>query len=636
MQISHNLLAMNSNRMLGITNKNQAGITEKLSSGYRINRAADDAAGLSVSEKMRKQIRGLTQASKNCQDGISMVQTAEGAMNELHAMVQRGNELAVKAANGTLSESDRLMVDQEIQQLLDAVNDMVEQTKFNELQLFSDEGVSPVSSVSPNGVTGLENYHYDISFNLAARSMTISGGTDGADSADEIDVGTGQYAVLADKIANELIPNALEQIMDAFSALDNAMSGKQIDMTLDISYIDGASGTLAYAQYSYSLSGGEALNFLVKVDTSDFDDSDATSAGGNAEVLESTIAHELMHSVMQYAMTDEMSGRDASKEEFPTWFKEGTAQLSGGGYTTGWNSALLNYINNLSDASDTSQDADIASYLKSYTVAGRPYGHGYLAAAYIGYLSNKNNGGTGDITGENIALGMNEVFEDILAGSSLTDAISSNTGITDIEGLFANGNAGLVEFVRQLTYASKDGAGSVVASSLSVGGTDILGDTASTNQAFKITKVLGVGASSSAPATGDSSGKVIHIQAGADAGVTIDIPLYKLNVEALGLSSIHVKTEEAATNAIDEFAEAINIISKVRSEYGAIQNRLEHTINNLDNVVENTTDAESRIRDTDMAETMVKYTNNNILLQAGQAVLAQANTYNESVLQLMA
>ena len=633
MAIIHNMLAMNSNRMLGLTNKNQAKSTERLSSGYRINRAADDAAGLSISEKMRKQIRGLTQAARNCQDGISMVQTAEGVMNEMHAMVQRGNELAIKAANGTLSDNDRALVDQEVQELMEAMNGMVEQAEFNELKLFPGNGIHPTKSVSSSAITGGENYHYDISFNLASRNMTITTDVETANAADGISVGTGQYATLADKIANELIPNALEQIMDAFPSLNSAMAGKQIDMTLDISYIDGPSGTLAYAQYSFYQSGGEAMNFLVKVDTSDFDDNDATSSGDNAEVLESTIAHELMHSVMQYTMTDEMSGRDAGIEEFPTWFKEGTAQLSGGGYTTGWNSWLTYYASNLSSATDTSQDANIANYLQSYTVEGRPYGHGYLASAYIGYLSYKNNGGTGGITSENIAAGMDKVFSDILNGTSMTDAIKNNTGITDIEALFSSGDADLVDFVRQLSFLSQGGAGSVVATSLSVGGTDILDDTASVDQPFKITKVLGVGDTGSVAAGNEPN--IIHIQAGAESGVQIEIPLYNMNTKVLGLAATNVRTEAAATQAIDEFAEAIHIISKVRSDYGAIQNRLEHTINNLDNVVENTTEAESRIRDTDMAEAMVEYSNNNILLQAGQSMLAQSNKYNEFVLQLL-
>jgi flagellin len=122
MVVQHNLTAMNSNRMLGITTKSQAKSTEKLSSGYKINRAADDAAGLSISEKMRKQIRGLTQASSNAQDGISAVQTAEGALNEVQDMLQRMNELAVKAANGTQAENDRSYIQNEIDQLVTEID----------------------------------------------------------------------------------------------------------------------------------------------------------------------------------------------------------------------------------------------------------------------------------------------------------------------------------------------------------------------------------------------------------------------------------------------------------------------------------------------------------------------------------
>ena len=135
MVVQHNLTAMNSNRMLGITTKTQAKATEKLSSGYKINRAADDAAGLAISEKMRKQIRGLTQASANAQDGISAVQTAEGALTEVHDMLQRMNELAVKAANGTMSESDRNAIQNEVDQLVTEIDRVATTTKFNETYL---------------------------------------------------------------------------------------------------------------------------------------------------------------------------------------------------------------------------------------------------------------------------------------------------------------------------------------------------------------------------------------------------------------------------------------------------------------------------------------------------------------------
>ncbi len=137
MVVKHNLTAMNSNRMLGITTASQAKSTERLSSGYKINRAADDAAGLAISEKMRRQVRGLTQASANAQDGISMVQTAEGALNEVHDMLQRINELAVKGENGTLTTSDRSYIDSEVQQLMSEINRVASTTTFNEKNLLT-------------------------------------------------------------------------------------------------------------------------------------------------------------------------------------------------------------------------------------------------------------------------------------------------------------------------------------------------------------------------------------------------------------------------------------------------------------------------------------------------------------------
>ena len=137
MVVQHNLTAMNSNRMLGLTTKAQASSTEKLSSGYKINRAADDAAGLAISEKMRRQIRGLAQASANAQDGISMVQTAEGALNEVHDMLQRINELAVKGENGTLTASDRSYINSEVQQLMSEIDRVASTTTFNEQNLLT-------------------------------------------------------------------------------------------------------------------------------------------------------------------------------------------------------------------------------------------------------------------------------------------------------------------------------------------------------------------------------------------------------------------------------------------------------------------------------------------------------------------
>lgn len=210
MRVSHNLLAMNSSRTLKISSRKQAKNTEKLSSGYRINRAADDAAGLSISEKMRKQIRGLDQAARNCHDGISMVQTAEGTMNELHEMVQRGNELAVQAANGTLSAADREMVDQEIQALKEAIDGTVENAKFNELKLFPKEGIKPTNSASVSNTRT-----YQLVMDITNGNVIVNNASGGVDSAD----GTGDYPVLADKIANEYFPNGISQILNTFPSL---------------------------------------------------------------------------------------------------------------------------------------------------------------------------------------------------------------------------------------------------------------------------------------------------------------------------------------------------------------------------------------------------------------------------------
>jgi flagellin len=164
MVVQHNLTAMNSNRMLGLTTASQAKSTEKLSSGYKINRAADDAAGLSISEKMRRQVRGLTQASLNAQDGVSLVQTAEGALNEVHDMLQRINELAVKGENGTLTSSDRSYINSEVQQLMSEIDRVASTTTFNETKLLS-------SSRSINLQVGAEKSQF---ITLSMSSMKCS------------------------------------------------------------------------------------------------------------------------------------------------------------------------------------------------------------------------------------------------------------------------------------------------------------------------------------------------------------------------------------------------------------------------------------------------------------------------------
>lgn len=618
LSVQTNMLALNANRQLGLTTRKNDKNTERLSSGYRINRAADDAAGLSISEKMRRQVRGLTQAALNAQDGVSMVQIGEGALNEVHDMLHRANELAVKAATGTLQDVDRAMIDAEIQQLKAEIDRTARNTTFNEIPLFPENGLSPLS-------TGfMESKSYDITYNLKDGSVMVNGAAAGPGAAGRAGLTVSSGNVLADTIANELVPNAVQQIFDAFPSLKNNVGSDTIDMSLDVSYIDGPNRTLAYASFRYSYGGGRPYGMGIRVDISDFSKADAEGTGPKTEALKSTIAHELMHTVMQYTLTDGMSGRFG--EKYPAWFTEGTAQLAGGGYSTGWNDTLSYYAQYLTSANDTSQDNNIRSYLQKFTMNNRPYGHGYLGAAYLGYLAN----GGGAVTGANIAQGMDKIFTDLLNGQSLESAVQKNTGIStsQLNNLFSNGDQNLTEFVRKLSYESRNGAGSVITTGLDVGGSSLLGNNASAlNQPFRIDPFK-VTVNLSGPSD-------LGLQVGAEPGQHIEIDLYQMSSRALGLEDMNVRSTDDADRAIDQLKYAIGCVSNVRSQYGALQNRLEHTINNLNNITENTTEAESRIRDADIATEMVEYSNNQILMQAGASMLAQANQHSQLILSLL-
>lgn len=601
MIIQHNLYAMNSNRSLGITTGHQAKLTEKLSSGYRINRAADDAAGLAISEKMRRQIRGLTQASTNAQDGISLIQTAEGGLNEVHEMLQRMNELAVQASNGTLSDEDRADINAEIQALKKEINRVAGSTTFNEIQLFPSDGSS------------IYTESYDIHFN-ADGSYTSTLRDVAYTFSPPANIPSNLTETTA--LVEDLLQEAIVKIKANYPAL-NTDDGS-LDIKLDMSYIDGSNGTLAYAQFSYDPrdpNTPDASSFLIKVDTADFTDENS-SASAPADIsrnnlLKSTLYHELTHSVMQYTLTGAMIN------DLPQWFIEGTAQLSGGGFATGWNTGLAMAVDDTEYPTDDDKDAAVADYLKRDTVEGRPYGHGYLAAAYIASLAD----GSGTVDAASLANGINKVFEKLKAGKTFEEAVSEATGKTpaQIESEINNASPAATEFVRKLAVATGDGSGSLLFD----------GGLSAGNQ------LMGALPSDGSTPSSISAADTITLQVGTEVGQTIDVNLFSIGTRSLGLDISNTLTIEASNSMIDRVKGAIEIISTIRSYYGATQNRLEHTIKNLDNVVENTTAAESRIRDTDMAKVMVDYSNTNILAQAGTAMLTQSNQMNQAVLSLL-
>ena len=477
--------------MLGVTTSQQAKSTEKLSSGYKINRAADDAAGLSISEKMRKQIRGLTQASANAQDGISTVQTAEGALTEVHDMLQRMNELAVKSANGTNSESDRTAIQSEIEQLTTEIDRVAETTKFNETYLLKGDSSAAKET----------SYSYNVFKTAGAASASFTTDTTSG-------IGLSFTTETASK-----------DNQDDINELMKALRDSGVSVTAKSEY-DATTKTAGATKYSLQLNGkaGET-----------YDVSAGTAAGSFVISTKSGV-------------------------------KLGT--LTAGGFTA-----------KATDAGDLAQTVNLNA---SSVTAAKAITH---KAAYY------------DKDGNRIAENeLDDYFSTTYAGK--TTATGTTAARADAKQVYdAVGNKTVLYKDEVATARDKVGA-------LTVG---------------------------------------LHVGADATGNNQITMNIESMSAKGLGINGLKMDgTDDGnALDAIEKIKAAISKVSAQRSDLGAVQNRLEHTINNLDNVVENTTSAESAIRDTDMASEMVKYSNNNILSQAGTSMLAQANQSNQSVLSLL-
>ena len=472
MVVQHNMQAANASRMLGITTGDQSKSTEKLSSGFKINRAADDAAGLSISEKMRKQIRGLDQASTNASDGISAVQTAEGALTEVHSMLQRMNELAVQAANGTNSESDRSSIQDEINQLTTEIDRVAETTKFNETYLLK----------GGNGDRTVRVYAHDAGLvgSLSQNTTKATFQMRKLEIGDSYTIGGTTY-----KIGAETVKEAMTalKITSAASSSDDKITALK---TGDVIKIDGKSFTI------------------------DENETDMEQSRIKATMIN---------------------------------------KLAGAGSTLEFNGRAVTVFS-----------VDVGT-----GVNGVDPNNKTLITATAAYF---------------------RVKTELIAASSVgaTNTRAAIDGDPDIGATYVN---------------------------------------------FTITR-------------GDVISKntlVFNLHVGSDADMTnkIGVEIDTMDAKSLGIHGMNVSddTGKAATYAIDAISDALAKVSAQRSALGAIQNRLEHSIANLDNVVENTNAAESRIRDTDMADEMVTYSKNNILMQAGQSMLAQANQATQGVLSIL-
>ncbi len=557
MVVQHNLKAMNANRMLNINTNASARSTEKLSSGYRVNRAADDAAGLAISEKMRKQIRGLTQGSRNAEDGISCVQTAEGALAEVQDMLQRMNELCVQAANGTNSMTDRQYIQDEIDQLVIEMDRIAETTKFNETYLLKgDENL-------PTDLVHTINYLEDDEIDPTGTSLVVNDKTPAQKVKVDYDSTENVYVVSA---------GIKDSSSSSPETADVVTKGSDFTKYLNTGTVVGASSSVtAYV----------ANEAFVAFKNTDLTADQKDPAGG--------------------VLVKDEKGKIRS-DTLDAYF-----------YDT--NSKNVIHLAKTQDLSEYIEEKDGQFVIKDQ--------YRLLAEA-----DGETTVGT-DVLGAEITGTLRELTKKDFVGSK------TERNLYDKDGNRVPGMGLHKYFNENGDYIGGLFSDTMQTAEVKNGTKKELNDP--TKIYFYISDIT---EKVTAPLT-------FSVHAGSDSDLTNKITAQIDTMSARGIG-VHIlkstkyggigvvdDSGENAREAIDVVGDALKVVSTQRSVLGAVQNRLEHTISNLDNVVENTTAAESAIRDTDMAEEMVKFSNNQVLMQAGQSILAQANQANQGVLSLL-
>ena len=568
MRIQHNIMAMNAYRNY---NTNTSGLSknlEKLSSGYRINRAGDDAAGLAISEKMRAQITGLDAAQKNVKDGISLVKTAEGAMQEIQDMMSRMKYLATQSANGTYqNEVDRENLQKEVDALKTEINRIADSSNFNGQQLL--DGSLGGGSVSASG-TVFSGANISNSEAAKVASATIKADMTSIDTA---------------KVKEEYI----------------RIDGQEV--TID--WVNDADAKALASQLDADLSGATEETFkdiAKKLETVINNSAKEQGVSGSVTVTADSSGvitiksnNKGVDSEISYLGNDAAAAADVGVGALTTLLgggtgdglasiNEATLKYDGKAVTAGAADQFIMEINGVENkvsvaiAADATMDDTLAGTMQTAIQAA--------------------------VTAYNSSLGLT-------AGQE--DAKSGLTGLTEADFTVSIGDNGNFEIKytgsEDVNFSFKD-----------------IGDR-------KVASELGLASGSSR--NGGAAGLSLQIGDTAESYNQLNVSIDDMHVNALGIGSLDISTQQSAQAAIQQITDAINSVSQTRGDLGAIQNRLEHTANNLSVMEENITDAESTIRDTDMADEMTTYTKNNILIQAAQAMLAQANQQPQGVLQLL-
>lgn len=557
MVVQHNLNAINANNKMNINVSGTKKATEKLSSGYQINRAGDNAAGLAISEKMRSQIRGLSQATKNANDGISLIQTAEGGLNETHSILQRMRELAVQSANGTYQDdTDREAIQLEVDALKSEIDRIASSTEYNGMKLL-------------DGSLG----------------GTTTGTTDfGA-----------RYGVLIS--ANTVVDGANNKLKENLSlegaTLTSSVNGVTVTLADTASGVGGenAQWDAAGTTLTINLKAGQSysqsqINDLIKNATM----AKADAAGTPQASTPADVELKLKSGVF-------------------TFQKAETFKTSAGVRAASDDTDLVEYLINGTDQNDGYADT-IKFTSNNYGEDTRKLKIATDVAAGKEWVATTtaNNEGTGIKDGEftlHLATGVEYTEEDI---QNLLKQAGLDYTVTLTDSKTPDGDK---SFYAQKVVAEAD------ATAIEIG---------------KTTEGAGLG---SDKLTGTGKGLTFQIGANGVEDQRVTLSVGDMSSTSIGVGGADVSTQDAANKAIDMVDSAVKTVSMQRAGLGALQNRLEYTVNNLTTTNENLTAAESQIRDTDMATEMINYTKNNILQQASQAMLAQANQQPQAILQLL-
>ncbi len=544
MRIQHNIMAMNAYRNYSNNTSALSKNLEKLSSGYKINRAGDDAAGLAISEKMRAQITGLDVAQKNAKDGISLVQTAEGALTEVHDMLNRMVELADQSANGTYDGTDRVQLQKEVTELKKEINRIADSANFNGINLL-DGSMAGGGNVSGVGITDVP------AVAGVSKTTTMTDLTTGLDDGDKL----------------------------SYTVAWKDGSGQEFSATVELTY-------------------DKANQKLVAADGSAYGVADGTDHKATAEEMNAAILAELKKN-SNFAAAFDVAASDTNTTLTFTSKVAGTngGQITAFGFSqidtsAGTKTAITGGAGFNSTGNTAAADAKQKLDLSKVAVVD----------------------GTKEATAEDIEKGIFEINgkKFILAKTGSTAANLKNAP-SDVHVITLQG----------ASFANADLA-TVTAELSRITGMDFTAGTGTDIMYEGDTKL----------ATG-GGGLTLQIGDTSDSFNQLNVTIKDMHTASMGIDAIDISDQKGAQAAVDVIKAAINYVSDVRGTLGATQNRLDHTINNLSVMEENIQDAESTIRDTDVADEMMAYTKNNILIQSAQAMLAQANQVPQGVLQLL-